>query len=165
MALRGGCLLQDKMYLGYMALVHAGALLAPFYFSWGNLAMFMGMVRGREDWGGDERVCSPAQPVRRICQRSSHLLFARTPRTPRSASRPHALPPGLLPRPQYFITGCLGITLSYHRQLSHRSFTTPKWLEYVFAYCGVMAVQGDPLEWVSVDPPARACLTPRYRAF
>lgn len=61
----------------------------------------------------------------------------------------HALPPGLLPRPQYFITGCLGITLSYHRQLSHRSFTTPKWLEYVFAYCGVMAVQGDPLEWVS----------------
>lgn len=49
----------------------------------------------------------------------------------------------------YFVTGCLGITLSYHRQLSHRSFTTPKWLEYLLAYCGVMAVQGDPLEWVS----------------
>jgi stearoyl-CoA desaturase (delta-9 desaturase) len=49
----------------------------------------------------------------------------------------------------YFITGCLGITLSYHRQLTHRSFNTPKWLERVFAYCGVMAVQGDPLEWVS----------------
>ena len=49
----------------------------------------------------------------------------------------------------YFITGCLGITLSYHRQLSHRSFTTPKWLEYVLAYCGVLACQGDPLEWVS----------------
>jgi stearoyl-CoA desaturase (delta-9 desaturase) len=49
----------------------------------------------------------------------------------------------------YFITGCLGITLSYHRQLTHRSFTTPKWLERVLAYCGVMAVQGDPLEWVS----------------
>ena len=49
----------------------------------------------------------------------------------------------------YFITGCLGITLSYHRQLTHRSFTTPKWLEYIFAYCGVMTVQGDPLEWVS----------------
>ena len=49
----------------------------------------------------------------------------------------------------YFITGCLGITLSYHRQLTHRSFTTPKWLERVFAYCGVMSVQGDPLEWVS----------------
>ena len=49
----------------------------------------------------------------------------------------------------YFVTGCLGITLSYHRQLSHRSFTTPKWLEYILAYCGVLAVQGDPLEWVS----------------
>jgi hypothetical protein len=56
----------------------------------------------------------------------------------------------------YFITGCLGITLSYHRQLSHRSFTTPKWLEYVFAYCGVMAVQGDPIEWVSAGSSSRA---------
>ena len=45
--------------------------------------------------------------------------------------------------------GCLGITLSFHRQLSHRSFATPKWLEYALAYCGVLAVQGDPTEWVS----------------
>jgi stearoyl-CoA desaturase (delta-9 desaturase) len=44
----------------------------------------------------------------------------------------------------YFITGCLGITLSFHRQLSHKSFSTPKWLEYALAYCGVLAVQGDP---------------------
>jgi len=49
----------------------------------------------------------------------------------------------------YFVSGCLGITLSFHRQLSHRSFSTPKWLEYVLAYCGVLAVQGDPAEWVS----------------
>ena len=49
----------------------------------------------------------------------------------------------------YFITGCLGITLSYHRQLSHGSFTTPKWLEYALAYCGVLAIQGEPMEWVS----------------
>ncbi|KAI8472570.1 MAG: fatty acid desaturase-domain-containing protein [Monoraphidium minutum] len=49
----------------------------------------------------------------------------------------------------YFITGCLGITLSFHRQLSHRSFSSPKWVEYALAYCGVLAVQGDPIEWVS----------------
>lgn len=49
----------------------------------------------------------------------------------------------------YFVNGLLGITASYHRQLSHRSFTTPKWLEYALAYCGVLAGQGDPLEWVS----------------
>ena len=41
----------------------------------------------------------------------------------------------------YFVTGCLGITLSFHRQLSHRAFATPKWLEYALAYCGVLAVQ------------------------
>jgi len=49
----------------------------------------------------------------------------------------------------WVITGMLGITLSYHRQLSHKAFTTPKWLEYALAYCGTLAVQGDPIEWVS----------------
>ncbi|EOA33140.1 hypothetical protein CARUB_v10016482mg [Capsella rubella] len=41
------------------------------------------------------------------------------------------------------------ITFSYHRNLSHRSFDLPKWLEYLFAYGGVLAFQGDPIEWVS----------------
>jgi fatty-acid desaturase len=49
----------------------------------------------------------------------------------------------------YVITGMFGITLSFHRNLSHKSFKLPKWLEYTFAYCGVQALQGDPLEWVS----------------
>jgi stearoyl-CoA desaturase (delta-9 desaturase) len=49
----------------------------------------------------------------------------------------------------YVVTGLFGITLSFHRQLSHRSFQTPKWLEYIFAYCGILAIQGDPIEWVS----------------
>ncbi|KAJ6844284.1 palmitoyl-monogalactosyldiacylglycerol delta-7 desaturase, chloroplastic isoform X1 [Iris pallida] len=48
----------------------------------------------------------------------------------------------------YFLTGMLGITLSYHRHLSHRSFKLPKWLEYTFAYLGAQAGQGDPLDWV-----------------
>nr|AAW51921.1 plastidial lipid-desaturase precursor [Arabidopsis thaliana] len=47
-----------------------------------------------------------------------------------------------------FING-ICITLSYHRNLSHRSFDLPKWLEYLFAYGGVLAFQGDPIEWVS----------------
>lgn len=41
----------------------------------------------------------------------------------------------------YFITGLFGLTLSFHRNLSHRSFKLPKWLEYSFAYCGVLALQ------------------------
>ncbi|KAK1298569.1 hypothetical protein QJS10_CPB14g01082 [Acorus calamus] len=49
----------------------------------------------------------------------------------------------------YVATGLLGITLSFHRNLSHRSFRLPKWLEYAFAYCGVQALQGNPIDWVS----------------
>lgn len=49
----------------------------------------------------------------------------------------------------YVVTGLLGITLSYHRNLSHRSFRLPKWLEYTFAYCGAQAIQGNPIDWVS----------------
>ena len=41
----------------------------------------------------------------------------------------------------YIATGLFGITLSFHRNLSHRSFKLPKWLEYLFAYCGVQALQ------------------------
>lgn len=49
-----------------------------------------------------------------------------------------------------YCMGGMGITYSYHRQLAHRSFRTPKWLEYVAAYVGAMfAVQGAPMEWVS----------------
>ncbi|CAI5471145.1 unnamed protein product [Closterium sp. Yama58-4] len=49
----------------------------------------------------------------------------------------------------YVITGMFGITLSFHRHLTHHSFILPKWLEYTFAYCGVLACQGPPFEWVS----------------
>ena len=49
----------------------------------------------------------------------------------------------------YIVTGLFGITLSFHRNLAHRSFKLPKWLEYLFAYCGVQALQGNPMDWVS----------------
>ncbi|KAI7986498.1 hypothetical protein LOK49_LG14G01740 [Camellia lanceoleosa] len=49
----------------------------------------------------------------------------------------------------YVVTGLLGITLSFHRNLSHRSFMLPKWLEYFCAYCGAQALQGSPIDWVS----------------
>src|SRR5271156_6126231 len=44
----------------------------------------------------------------------------------------------------------VGISISYHRQLTHRGFTTPKGLEYVMAICGTMALQGSPIYWVAV---------------
>ncbi|XP_074312717.1 palmitoyl-monogalactosyldiacylglycerol delta-7 desaturase, chloroplastic-like [Silene latifolia] len=47
------------------------------------------------------------------------------------------------------VTGYLGITLSYHRNLTHKSFKLPKWLEYLFAYLGNLAIQDDPITWVN----------------
>jgi stearoyl-CoA desaturase (delta-9 desaturase) len=44
----------------------------------------------------------------------------------------------------------VGIGMSYHRQLTHRGYATPKWLEYFMAGCGTMALQGGPLYWVAV---------------
>jgi len=35
----------------------------------------------------------------------------------------------------------LSITFSYHRNLAHRSFKLPKWLEYPLAYFAVFALQ------------------------
>ncbi|KAL6753035.1 delta-9 desaturase-like protein [Haematococcus lacustris] len=47
----------------------------------------------------------------------------------------------------YMVTGMLGISMSYHRQLTHKSFRCPKWLEFSLAYAGVLAFEGDPVEW------------------
>lgn len=42
----------------------------------------------------------------------------------------------------YVVTGLFGITLSFHRNLTHRSFKLPRWLEFFFAYCGVPSTPG-----------------------
>ena len=43
----------------------------------------------------------------------------------------------------------LGITIGYHRLLTHRSFTCPAWLEAFFAMLGNLAMEGGPITWVS----------------
>jgi stearoyl-CoA desaturase (Delta-9 desaturase) len=48
----------------------------------------------------------------------------------------------------YLLTA-VGITVGFHRLLTHRSFQTPKWLEYTFAVLGSMAVQGPVIAWVA----------------
>lgn len=47
-----------------------------------------------------------------------------------------------------WVTGGLGITLGYHRLLTHRSFKTPKWFEYFLAIVGCLSWQGGPAQWV-----------------
>jgi stearoyl-CoA desaturase (delta-9 desaturase) len=50
----------------------------------------------------------------------------------------------------HWVTGGLGITLGWHRLVSHRSFQVPKWLEYLLVFFGTLSMQGGPLEWVGL---------------
>jgi len=50
----------------------------------------------------------------------------------------------------HWITGCLGITLGFHRLVAHRSFQTPRWLEYVLVFFGCLACQSGPIEWIGL---------------
>ncbi|MGD1948312.1 MAG: acyl-CoA desaturase [Leptolyngbyaceae cyanobacterium] len=50
----------------------------------------------------------------------------------------------------HWITGCLGITLGWHRLVAHRSFSVPRWLEYFFVLCGSLACQHGPIEWIGL---------------
>lgn len=68
---------------------------------------------------------------------------------------------GLIAAPFYFtwtglvillvlgwLTGGVGITACYHRLLTHRSFRSPKWFEYLMTICGALAWQGSAVQWV-----------------
>src|SRR5204863_2451113 len=48
----------------------------------------------------------------------------------------------------YVLTG-LGITVGYHRLLTHRAFQTFRPVQYAFAVLGSMSVQGPVLHWVA----------------
>ncbi|MGN6275106.1 MAG: acyl-CoA desaturase [Solirubrobacterales bacterium] len=48
----------------------------------------------------------------------------------------------------YLLTA-IGITVGFHRLLTHRSFQTSKRMEYLFASLGSMAVQGPVIAWVA----------------
>ena len=39
----------------------------------------------------------------------------------------------------YWITACLGVTLGYHRLLSHKSFKVPQWFARFFSTFGALS--------------------------
>src|SRR5688572_9704346 len=49
----------------------------------------------------------------------------------------------------YFFTA-LGITIGYHRLLTHRSFAAPPTVRFFFLALGSMALQGPALDWASI---------------
>ena len=49
----------------------------------------------------------------------------------------------------YYIATGLGISMGYHRLHTHRSYKVPLWLEYFFAVCGSLTLEGGPIFWVA----------------
>src|SRR5689334_25391530 len=50
----------------------------------------------------------------------------------------------------YWLTAGLGICLTYHRLLTHRSFALrPRWLDYLFPAVGCCASGGRAIAWVA----------------
>jgi fatty-acid desaturase len=49
----------------------------------------------------------------------------------------------------YNLTGGIGITMCYHRYLTHRGFTLSRPVEIVATLFGALALQGGPIEWCS----------------
>ncbi|MEM6458813.1 MAG: acyl-CoA desaturase [Planctomycetota bacterium] len=48
----------------------------------------------------------------------------------------------------FWVSSGLGITLGWHRLLTHRAFDTPRWLRLFFTACGCLTLQHGPIEWV-----------------
>jgi fatty-acid desaturase len=49
----------------------------------------------------------------------------------------------------YWVATGLGISLGYHRLHTHRSYKAPRLLEYFFAVCGSLTLEGGPITWVA----------------
>jgi stearoyl-CoA desaturase (delta-9 desaturase) len=49
-----------------------------------------------------------------------------------------------------YFTGAIGISATYHRLLTHRSYSVrPRWVEYVLTIIGNLTMQGGALSWVA----------------
>jgi stearoyl-CoA desaturase (delta-9 desaturase) len=49
----------------------------------------------------------------------------------------------------YWVSGSLGIGMGYHRLITHRGYKVPKAIEYLLVFCGTLALQGGPIQWVT----------------
>jgi len=49
----------------------------------------------------------------------------------------------------YYVATGLGISMGYHRLHTHRSYKVPLWLDYFFAVCGTLTLEGGPIFWVA----------------
>lgn len=49
----------------------------------------------------------------------------------------------------YFLTGCLGMSVCYHRLLTHRSFETHPWIEKLFTLFATLGLTGSSISWTA----------------
>lgn len=50
----------------------------------------------------------------------------------------------------YFLTGCIGLTVTLHRALTHRAVFFPRPVEYLFTLFGVLGGTGSSIAWVAM---------------
>ena len=50
----------------------------------------------------------------------------------------------------YFLYGCLGIVVTFHRLLTHQGFTTSQFISRLFSLLGCFGGTGSPLAWVAI---------------
>lgn len=55
----------------------------------------------------------------------------------------------LLAIPAWWVSHGMGLAVGFHRFLVHRSFTAPKWVEYLLTVCGALALQGGHIPWIA----------------
>ncbi|HEY9778324.1 MAG TPA: acyl-CoA desaturase [Planktothrix sp.] len=49
-----------------------------------------------------------------------------------------------------YLLHTLGVTIGYHRLISHRSFASPKFVEYFWVLMGYLAFEGSPIWWATI---------------
>jgi len=49
----------------------------------------------------------------------------------------------------YWLTASIGICFGYHRYLTHKGMSMPKWLDYLIVFFGTLACQNGPIKWVA----------------
>ena len=69
----------------------------------------------------------------------------------------------------WWLSGSIGIGVTFHRLLTHRGYKAPKWFEYLGTICGTLASEGGAISWVAMhrihhaqsDRPGKDLHTPK----
>jgi stearoyl-CoA desaturase (delta-9 desaturase) len=50
----------------------------------------------------------------------------------------------------HYLIAILGISMTYHRSISHNSVVLPRWLEFIGLFLGGLSLQGSALSWAAI---------------